>query len=243
VSPYWIEAYSAIRGGTRLLSRASPAIWSRAAAPSSARRRTLRTDLQRFRAAGDPGDHRTGIIPASSRTLRSARPRWPCWRKRLPRRSTSTPMLWRTSPAATELEEVTLSWLRQMLGLPDTFPRHRVRHGLDRRLHGARRRARHRWDSTNRTRGMADGTDLPPLPRVRHPPFTTRDIEKGAIATRDRRENVVKTSGMTSAISRWIPAALGRSGTIIQGSCRRRRAMCAVATRRHDVHDVERSGR
>ena len=27
-------------------------------------------------------------------------------------------MLWRTSPAATELEEVTLDWLRQLLGLP-----------------------------------------------------------------------------------------------------------------------------
>jgi aromatic-L-amino-acid decarboxylase len=30
-------------------------------------------------------------------------------------------MLWRTSPAATELEEVTLGWLRQMIGLPETF--------------------------------------------------------------------------------------------------------------------------
>src|SRR5688572_5124408 len=30
-------------------------------------------------------------------------------------------MLWRTSPAATELEEVTLSWLRQAMGLPDPF--------------------------------------------------------------------------------------------------------------------------
>ena len=30
-------------------------------------------------------------------------------------------MLWRTSPAATELEEVALGWLRQLLGLPDTF--------------------------------------------------------------------------------------------------------------------------
>ena len=28
-------------------------------------------------------------------------------------------MLWRTSPSATELEEVTLDWLRQMLGLPE----------------------------------------------------------------------------------------------------------------------------
>ncbi|HXG95449.1 MAG TPA: aminotransferase class I/II-fold pyridoxal phosphate-dependent enzyme [Blastocatellia bacterium] len=30
-------------------------------------------------------------------------------------------MLWRTSPSATELEEVTLNWLRQMLGLPEEF--------------------------------------------------------------------------------------------------------------------------
>ena len=30
-------------------------------------------------------------------------------------------MLWRTSPAATELEEVTLGWLRRLLGLPSSF--------------------------------------------------------------------------------------------------------------------------
>jgi aromatic-L-amino-acid/L-tryptophan decarboxylase len=30
-------------------------------------------------------------------------------------------MLWRTSPAATELEEVTLGWLRKLIGLPDAF--------------------------------------------------------------------------------------------------------------------------
>jgi aromatic-L-amino-acid/L-tryptophan decarboxylase len=30
-------------------------------------------------------------------------------------------MLWRTSPAATELEEVALGWLRKLLGLPDAF--------------------------------------------------------------------------------------------------------------------------
>jgi aromatic-L-amino-acid/L-tryptophan decarboxylase len=30
-------------------------------------------------------------------------------------------MLWRTSPAATELEEVSLAWLRQLIGLPDSF--------------------------------------------------------------------------------------------------------------------------
>lgn len=30
-------------------------------------------------------------------------------------------MLWKTSPAATELEEVSLAWLRRLLGLPDAF--------------------------------------------------------------------------------------------------------------------------
>jgi aromatic-L-amino-acid decarboxylase len=30
-------------------------------------------------------------------------------------------MLWQTSPAATELEELALDWLRQLLGLPETF--------------------------------------------------------------------------------------------------------------------------
>src|SRR5947209_6171800 len=30
-------------------------------------------------------------------------------------------MLWRTSPAATELETVTLDWLRQLVGLPPAF--------------------------------------------------------------------------------------------------------------------------
>ena len=30
-------------------------------------------------------------------------------------------MLWRTSPGATELEEVTLNWLRRLMGLPDAF--------------------------------------------------------------------------------------------------------------------------
>ena len=28
-------------------------------------------------------------------------------------------MLWRTSPASTELEEVTLEWLREMMSLPE----------------------------------------------------------------------------------------------------------------------------
>jgi len=30
-------------------------------------------------------------------------------------------MLWRSSPAATELEEVVMEWLRKLIGLPDVF--------------------------------------------------------------------------------------------------------------------------
>ncbi len=30
-------------------------------------------------------------------------------------------MIWKTSPAATELEQLTLSWLRQWIGLPESF--------------------------------------------------------------------------------------------------------------------------
>lgn len=33
-------------------------------------------------------------------------------------------MVWRSSPAATELEEVTMAWLRDMVGLPDVFDGH-----------------------------------------------------------------------------------------------------------------------
>jgi len=33
----------------------------------------------------------------------------------------SNVMLWRNAPSSTELEEVVVSWLRQMLGLPDVF--------------------------------------------------------------------------------------------------------------------------
>lgn len=33
-------------------------------------------------------------------------------------------MLWRTSPSATELEEVAIDWLRQLVGLPDAFRGH-----------------------------------------------------------------------------------------------------------------------
>ena len=71
-------------------------------------------------------------------------------------------MLWRTSPAATELETVALSWLRQLLGLPDVF------HGVIydtasiSTLH-ALAAARERSVDDVRQRGLAGRSDVRPL--------------------------------------------------------------------------------
>src|ERR1700736_717431 len=87
-------------------------------------------------------------------------------------------MLWRTSPAATELEDVTLGWLRQMLGLPDAFA------GIvyDTASIGgftALAAARERLELGIRARGMAGRADLPAL-RVYVTEHTHSPVEKGA---------------------------------------------------------------
>ena len=71
-------------------------------------------------------------------------------------------MLWRTSPAATELEEVTLGWLRQLLGLPDAFEGVIYDTASISSLH-ALAAARHRTVAEVRTRGLAGRPDLNPL--------------------------------------------------------------------------------
>jgi aromatic-L-amino-acid decarboxylase len=99
-------------------------------------------------------------------------------------------MLWRTSPAATELEDVTLAWLRRMLGLPDAF------HGIvyDTASIGgftALAAARESLGLDIRARGLAGRSDVPAL-RVYITEHTHSHIEKGAIALGVGRENVVK---------------------------------------------------
>ena len=71
-------------------------------------------------------------------------------------------MLWRTSPAATELEDVTLGWLREMLGLPAAF------HGIiydTASISGytALAAARESLGLEIRERGMGGRSDLPAL--------------------------------------------------------------------------------
>jgi aromatic-L-amino-acid decarboxylase len=132
-------------------------------------------------------------------------------------------MLWRTSPAATELEDVTLGWLRQMLGLPDAF------HGIiydTASISGftALAAARESLGLDIRDRGMA-GRDLPSL-RVYLTEHTHSHIEKGAIALGVGRENVIKVP--VDAAFRMRPDAL--AALLDADLAAGRRPMCVVAT-------------
>jgi len=133
-------------------------------------------------------------------------------------------MLWRTSPAATELEDVTLGWLRTMLGLPAAFA------GIvyDTASIGgftALAAARERLDLDVRARGMGGRTDLPAL-RVYVTEHTHSHIEKGAIALGVGRDNVVNIPVDDAFAMR--PDALARA--IDDDVARGMRPMCAVAT-------------
>jgi aromatic-L-amino-acid/L-tryptophan decarboxylase len=68
-------------------------------------------------------------------------------------------MLWRTSPAATELESVTLGWLRRLIRLPDSFEGVIYDTASIASLH-ALAAARHAAITDVRNRGLAGRTDL-----------------------------------------------------------------------------------
>ncbi|GAC1413904.1 MAG: pyridoxal-dependent decarboxylase [Candidatus Velthaea sp.] len=133
-------------------------------------------------------------------------------------------MLWRTSPAATELEEVTLGWLRQMLGLPDAYS------GIvyDTASIGgftALAAARESLGLDIRNRGMGGRSDLPPL-RVYVSEHTHSHIEKGAIALGVGRENVVKIPSAPDFAMVSAALAAQIDADVAAGM----RPMCAVAT-------------
>ncbi len=132
-------------------------------------------------------------------------------------------MLWRTSPAATELEDVTLGWLRGMLGLPAAF------HGIiydTASISGftALAAARESLGLDIRERGMA-GRDLPPL-RVYLTEHTHSHIEKAAIVLGVGRENVVRVPVDDAFAMRPDALAAAIDDDLAHG----RRPLCVVAT-------------
>src|ERR1700730_2113487 len=89
-------------------------------------------------------------------------------------------MLWRTSPAATELEEVALGWLRQLIGLPDTFEGVIYDTASIATMH-AIVAAREAAIADVRARGLAGRSDVPRL-RVYCSDQTHSSIDKAVIA-------------------------------------------------------------
>jgi aromatic-L-amino-acid decarboxylase len=99
-------------------------------------------------------------------------------------------MLWRTSPAATELETVTLKWLLEMLGLPDSF-QGVITDGASMSSLLAIAVAREGLDLDIRQKGMAGRPDLPRL-RLYISEETHSSVEKGAITVGIGQEGVRK---------------------------------------------------
>lgn len=88
-------------------------------------------------------------------------------------------MLWRTSPASTELEDVVLDWLRQMMGLPETFEGIIYDTASVSTMH-AIAAARERAGLNIRALGMSGRTDLPLL-RVYCSEHVHSSIDKACI--------------------------------------------------------------
>lgn len=89
-------------------------------------------------------------------------------------------MLWRTSPASTELEEVVLDWLRQMMALPESFSGVIYDTASVSTMH-AIAVAREKLGLRIREDGMSGRKDLPLL-RIYCSEHTHSSIDKGVIA-------------------------------------------------------------
>jgi aromatic-L-amino-acid decarboxylase len=133
-------------------------------------------------------------------------------------------MLWRTSPASTELEPVVLDWLRQMMNLPPDF------HGLIydtasiSTLH-AIAMAREKLNLGIRENGMSGRTDLPLL-RVYCSEQTHSSIDKAVILLGLGQKSLVKIP----ANERFEMDAESLSEAIREDKMRGFLPFCTVAT-------------
>ena len=134
-------------------------------------------------------------------------------------------MLWKTSPAATELEQVVMDWLRQLLGLGrGWFGMITDTASISTFLALAAARES-RPDLKIRERGMAGRDDLPTL-RVYTSAESHSSIDKAAIALGFGHENVVRVP--VDSDFRMRPDALEE--LIKEDSAKGRLAMAVVAT-------------
>jgi aromatic-L-amino-acid decarboxylase len=89
-------------------------------------------------------------------------------------------MVWQSCPAATELEEVTLGWLRQMLGLPENFWGIIFDGASISTLHALAAAREQLVDLQIRERGMSGRSELPRL-RLYISEYTHSSIDKAAL--------------------------------------------------------------
>jgi aromatic-L-amino-acid/L-tryptophan decarboxylase len=133
-------------------------------------------------------------------------------------------MLWRTSPAATELEEVTLAWLRRLLGLPEAFDGVIYDTASISSLH-ALAAARELAVADVRAKGLAGRFDVPPL-RVYCSEHAHSSIDKAVILLGLGQDSLRRIEA--DAEYRLRPDAL--AAAIDEDTRAGRQPMAAVAT-------------
>lgn len=134
-------------------------------------------------------------------------------------------MLWQSGPAATELETVTLAWLRQMLGLPADFWGIIFDGASNSTLHGLAAAREQLSDLQISARGMAGRHELPRL-RLYVSDYTHSSIDKAALLIGVGQEGIRRIP--VDEEFRMQPAALAQA---IQEDHRAGwRPFCVVAT-------------
>jgi aromatic-L-amino-acid decarboxylase len=134
-------------------------------------------------------------------------------------------MLWRTSPSATELEDVVLGWLRTLIGLPDTFDGTITDTGSSSTLYALAAARELAADLKIRELGLAGRPDLPAL-AVYCSEEAHSSIDKAAIALGLGLAGVRRVA--TDAEFRMDPSALERA--IARDRARGARPLAVVAT-------------
>jgi aromatic-L-amino-acid/L-tryptophan decarboxylase len=102
-------------------------------------------------------------------------------------------MLWKTSPAATELEQLVTDWLRQLLGLGEGWTGHINDTASISTMLAIAAAREAKPELAVRERGMAGRADLPRL-RVYCSEHAHSSVDKGCIALGLGHENVVKVA-------------------------------------------------
>ncbi|MFQ5639993.1 MAG: pyridoxal phosphate-dependent decarboxylase family protein [bacterium] len=134
-------------------------------------------------------------------------------------------MLWKSCPAATELEQVTLSWLRHMLGLPESFWGIIYDTASVSSLHAIAAAREQLTDLQIREQGLAGRNDLPRL-RLYTSEHAHSSIDKAAITLGIGLEGIRKIPADDAF--RMQPAVLAQA--IKQDRTEGWRPFCVVAT-------------